>query len=131
RRRLLGGADERGLELAERDPLLLLAARDRVGLAGELRLELLAGAQELEPCLVEGRRGVGLQLAELVAVGVVREGREPRLGGPERQLLAAGGEAGRQDRVLERVVPLGELGRAAPRFSGLAAPVVPRGGRGL
>src|SRR5919204_5044343 len=125
RARLLGRVDERALELAERDPLLLLAPRDRVGLAGELGLELLGRAQELEPRVVEGRGGVGVQLAELVPVGVAGEDREARLGRAKRQLLAPEGDARGEDRVLERVVALGELRHEHAGLAGLAKPVEP------
>ena len=44
---------EHGFELAQRDLLLLLVPRDRVGLFRQVRLELLVGAQQIEPLLVE------------------------------------------------------------------------------
>jgi hypothetical protein len=125
RARLLGRGDERRLELTERDLLLLLAPRDRIRLAGELGLELLARAQELEPRVVEGRGRVRVQISELVPVAVLGQDREPRLSRAERQLLAAEGDAGGEDRVLERVVALRQLGDEQTGLTRLAQPVEP------
>ena len=61
---------EHAEQLAQRDQLLLLAARDRVGLARELRLELLARRQQREPLVVEAGGDLELQLAELRPVTV-------------------------------------------------------------
>ena len=60
-----------------------------VGDPGELRLELLARAQQLEPVGVERGARLGLDLAELLAVGVVGQHRQLRLRGAQRHLLAA------------------------------------------
>ena len=47
--------------------------------------------------------------AERVAVGVGGLDGEPRLGRAERKLVAAPGDAGGEERVLERILALGEL----------------------
>ena len=74
--------------------------------------------------LVERGGGVGLQPAQLLALAVVGEHRELRLGGAKRQLLALERHRGRQHRVLERVgLALGELGRDDPAFARLAQAV--------
>src|SRR5207247_1463554 len=124
-RRRLGRRDERALELAQRDPLLLLVARDRVRLARQLGLELFGRPQEVEPVGIELGRAVGLERAELLALAVVVEDREPSLGRAQRELLAAIGHPGGEDRVLDRVVPLGELGEEEAGLAGLAEPVEP------
>jgi len=122
-RRRLGRRDERALELAERDALLLLVPRDRVGLARELGLELLGRAQQVQPVRVELGGALGVELAELLALLVRLEDREPRLCRPQRQLLAPVGDPRGEDRVLERVVALRELGEEEPGLAGLAQPV--------
>src|SRR5204863_9555904 len=117
--------NERALEVVERDRLLLLVPRDRVGLARELRFELLGRAQQVEPIGIEGGGGVSLERAQLLPLVVVREKREPRLRRSQRQLLAAVRDARGQDRVLERVVALGELGEEQAGLAGLPQPVEP------
>ncbi|TMK56543.1 MAG: hypothetical protein E6G60_18085 [Actinobacteria bacterium] len=112
-------------ELAHGDLLFLLAPRDRVGLAGQIRLQLLVCAQQLEPLLVEARRCLVVDLAELVPVGVRVEHGELRLRRAERHLLAFERHARREDRVLQLVVALGELGRDEAAFAGLPEPVQP------
>ena len=116
---------EHGLELAQRDLLLLLVTRDRVGLLGQVRLELLVRAQQLEPLLVELGRLLPVELAELVALLVVGDHREPRERRAKRQLLALEGQARGEDRVLELVVLLGQLGGDEPALARLAQPVEP------
>ena len=54
----------------------------------DVRLQLLARAQHLEPLVVERRRDLVGEPAELVAVAVAGQHRELRLGRPQRQLLA-------------------------------------------
>ena len=77
RRRSYAAADaparrvERALELVQRDALLLRVPRDRVGLAGQLGLERLAGCEQLAPVVVERARSPSFaSVAELVAVAV-------------------------------------------------------------
>src|SRR5207248_325231 len=113
------------LELAQRDALLLLVAGDRVRLARQLGLELLGRAQEVEPVGIELGRTIGLERAQLFALLVVGQDREPRLCRAQRQLLAAIGHPSGEDRVLDRVVPLGELGEEETALAGLAEPVEP------
>jgi hypothetical protein len=71
-RRTLGRGCQRPLQLSKRDRLLLLVPRDRVGLAGELALELLTAPQEAESLVVERRRRLRVEVAELLAVSVFR-----------------------------------------------------------
>jgi len=66
-----------------------------------------------------------LELAELVAVTVSGQDGELRSRGAKRQLLAEERHARGQDRVLELVLPLGELGRDEPALAGFAEPVQP------
>ena len=105
------------------------------GSPGELRVELLAGAEELEPLVVERRRGVAVDAPELLAVGVLGQHGEAGLRAAQRHLLAAEGDARGQDLVLERVLALGQLARDQPALAGLAQPVEPLallvGGLGL
>ncbi len=124
----LGGGVARGrerlLEPAQRDRLLLLVARDRVGLAGELGLELLAGrAQQLEPLVVEAAEASPCELAQLVAVAVVGQDRELRLRGPERKRLGAELHPRGEDRVLELVLAGAQLDLDEAGFARLAQPV--------
>jgi len=91
------------------DRLLLLGTSDRIIRARDLGLELLPGPQDLTPLVVERRRELVGQPAELLAVGVPRQHRELRLGSPQRQLLALELDARGQDRVLQRVLAGGEL----------------------
>ena len=114
---------ERALEVAQRDLLLLFDPRDRVGLARELGLELFRGGDQLESVVVEVGGTERLQLAELLAFPVVGEHRELRLRGAERQLLALPRHARAEQRVLERVLSLGELGGDDPGLAGLAQAV--------
>src|SRR5581483_2239419 len=94
---------------AQRDRLLLLVARDGIGLPADVGLELLARFEEHASLLVELRRRRALEAAELLAVSVVVEHREARLRRPERELFAAERHPRLQDRVLERIVLLCEL----------------------
>ena len=91
------------------DRLLLLGTSDRIIRARDLGLELLPGPQDLAPLVVERRRELVGQPAELLAVGVLRQHRELRLGSPQRQLLALELDAPSEDRVLQRVLAGGEL----------------------
>ena len=50
-------------EPTERDALLLLVPRHGIGLAGELGVELLTRAEDLQPVVVEGRGGIAVDLA--------------------------------------------------------------------
>jgi hypothetical protein len=115
-----GGRGERTLELLERDPLLLGVARDRVGLAGQLRLQRLARREQLPPVVVEARVRRVRERAELVAIGVAGEDGEPRLRRSQRQLLAAPIDARRQDPVLELVLARGQLPGDQPGLARLA-----------
>ena len=72
---------------------------------------------------VERRGCVGLQRAELLAVGVVVEHRELRLRAAQRHLLALPRHARGEDLVLELVLGLGELGRGKTALAGLPQPV--------
>ena len=63
----------------ERDPLLVLVALDGAGNARELRLELLAGGEQVEPVRVERGARLGVDLTELLAVRVRRQHRQLRL----------------------------------------------------
>src|ERR671910_1672006 len=114
---------ERMLELAQRDPLFLGVARNRVELAGELGFERLPGAEQLPSVLVEaGALGVG-ERAELVAVAVGGQHGEPRLRRPQRQLLSLPVDARRENPVLQLVLARGQLARDDPGLAGLAQPV--------
>jgi hypothetical protein len=62
--------------------------------------QLLAGARELEPVLVEGRVQVGEQLAQLLAVGILVQDGELRLCSPQRQLFVTERQPGRELAVL-------------------------------
>src|SRR4051794_30198883 len=110
-------------QLAQRDRLLLLVPLDRVGDAGVVRGELLAGAHQLQPVGVERRARVRLDAAELVALVVRREHREQRLSVPERHLLALERNALGEEAVLELVFALRELRRDEAGLAGLAEPV--------
>ena len=66
---------------------------------------------------------IGLQLAQLVALAVGVEHRQPRLRGPERHLLVLPFDARRQDLVLQRVLALGQLGADDAALAGLAQSV--------
>ena len=66
--------------------------------------------------------GVG-QLAELLAVGVLVQDGELRLGGAQRQLLAAVGQPRGELAVLQLVLALDELGGDDPALADLAQPV--------
>ena len=115
----VGCGGEGPLELAQRDRLFLLGTGDRVRLAGELRVQRLPRRDELQPVGVQAR-GLGLlQLAELLAVAVGLQHGEARLCGPQRQLVAPEAHPGGEDRVLERVLLLGELARDQAALTGL------------
>ena len=112
-------------KLAEIDLLERGAARHRVGLAGELRFESLARPQELEPVVVEGRRSGEHGVTEPVAIGVVVENGEPGLCRTQRHRLAVQLDSAREDRILERVEALRELGDQDAALAGLPQPKEP------
>src|SRR5204862_3255215 len=122
---LLARGAQHGLELAKRNLLLLLRARYGVRLVRQLGLELLVFAQEREPLLVQLGRLAPVELAQLVAVLVVRQHRELGECGAQGQLLAFEGHPRREQRVLELVLLLGELCGDEAAFAGLAQPVQP------
>ena len=77
------------------------------------------------PVGVEAGRLGPLELAELFAVGVRVEYRESRLRRAQRQLLAPKRHACCEDRVLERVLLLCELGREHSALARLAQAIQP------
>src|SRR5207253_6544126 len=79
-RRHIRRGNEHTLELAQRDRLLLLVPRNRIRLAADVGLELLACLEKGAPVRVEHGRCRSLELAELFALGVWVEDCEPRLG---------------------------------------------------
>src|SRR3954471_9740563 len=76
--------------------------------------------QRAEPFVVNRRRDLVGEAAELVAVLVAAEHGELCLRRAQRQLLALELDPRRQDRVLERVLACGQLGRDEPGLAGLA-----------
>ena len=82
-------------------------------------------SSSVAPVGVERGRLGALELAELLAVGVRVEHREPRLRRAQRHLLAAERDARAEDRVLERVLLLGELGGDDAGLARLPQPVEP------
>src|SRR5262249_9307307 len=123
KRRVVARGFQRRRQLVQGDALLLLVALDRVGDARELGRELLAGCDQLEPVGVEARARVGLELAELLAIGIGRQHRELRLRVPKRHLLAAERDPLCEQPVLELVLLLDERGRDEPALARLAEPV--------
>ena len=117
--------DEDRFQLAQRDLLLLLVPRDRIRFPAEVRLELLVGAQQFEPLLVEPGRPAPVQLAELVAVLVVRDHGELCERRAQRQLLTLERHARGEQRIFELVVALGELRRDEAALARLVQPVKP------
>ena len=98
------------------------------------RGELLRPPQQLEPVGIEPSALGGLDLAELVAVGVLRQQRQLRLGRPERILLVLEPHARGKQPVLELVLALRGLRRDQAPLARLAQPVQPLAlvaGRGL
>ena len=69
-------------QLAQRDALVLLAAENGILDSGQLHLHGVRRTSDLEPPLVHRRRGVGVDLAQLLAIGVFVEHRELRVGVP-------------------------------------------------
>ena len=112
-------------ERTQGDSLLLLVALDRVGDAREVRREPVFVPQQLAPQLVEGGGCVSLEVAELFAVAVLGEHRELRLRRPERHLLALERQSLGENRVLELVLPLGELTVRQARLAFLSQTVEP------
>ena len=95
----------------EVDPLQLFASRDRIGLAGEVGLERLAAAHQVEPAVVELGGLVAGDAPELLARRVVVLERDLGLGVSQRHLLAAELDPRGQHRVLQLVVGGRELER--------------------
>jgi hypothetical protein len=87
------------------------------GAAGGCRL------QELAPLVVQLRRRLHGEVAELVAVAVGGEHGEPALGLSKRHGLASELDRRGQLGVLEGVLPLDQLGRDQPFLAGLTQPV--------
>ncbi len=96
---------------AERDTLLALVPRDRVADPRDVGLERVALAEQRAALVVQRRRRLQHAAAETVATAVVRLGREARLGGAERKLVSVPRHPRREQRVLERILALGELAR--------------------
>ena len=94
---------------AKRDALLGLVARDGVGDARDVGLELVPRGEERAALVVEGGRHLEHGGAERVAVGIGGLDGQTRLGRAERKLVVAPGDAGGEERVLERILALGEL----------------------
>src|SRR4029078_3945610 len=105
--------------------LLHLVTGNRVRLVDQVRLELLVRAQQFEALLVELGRLLSVQLTELVALLIVRDHGKTSERRTKRQRLALEGQARGEDRVLELVVLLGQLGGDEPALTGLAQPVEP------
>ena len=105
-------------ELAQRYVLLLLTAADRVRLAADVRLEPFARAHEVEAAVVEGGRNLRLERAQLVPLAVAGQHGQPGLCGAQRELVPMERHLGGQDRVLELVRLLGELGCHHPALAG-------------
>src|ERR671928_1212488 len=78
-----------------------------------------------EARVVERGGEVGGEATELVAVGVLRQHREPRLSRAQRQLFPAELDPGGEDLVLQRVLPVGQLGDDEARLARLPHPVEP------
>jgi hypothetical protein len=98
----------------ERHALLGLVARDGIVDPRDVALELVTGAEQRAPLAVEGGGGRDHPLSQRVTPVVVGLGREPRLCGAKGQLAVVPGDARREKRVLELVLPLGELARDEP-----------------
>ena len=113
---------QHALELPQRDLLLGLVACDSVAFAGELALEVVTRDEQLPAAVVETRVELPRQGAELLALRVVGQHGEDRLGRVERKLVAVEGEPCREQRVLELVLSLGELGIDDARLAGAAEP---------
>ena len=107
---LVASCLQHGFQLVQRDLLLLFVPCDRIGLFAQLGFELFVGAQQFEALFVERGGSLAVQLAEHVAIPVARQDSQLRHGRPERQLLALERQTRGQDRILELVVSLRELG---------------------
>ena len=92
-----------------RDVLRGVDARNGVGLARELRVELGPRGEQLATPVVEAGRNRGLRRAKLFAIRVLSEHRELCLCGAQRQLLVAPRDARGEQVVLQRVFPSGQL----------------------
>ena len=80
-------------------------------------------ASSCEPVGIEPRRLRPLEVAELLAVGVAVVHRQARLRGAQRHLLALERDARADERVLERVLLVRELGGDDPALARLPQPV--------
>ena len=94
---------------AERHALLVLVPHDRVCDPRDLGLQLVAVSEKRRALGVERGRNLEHGPTQPVATTVVGLDRELRLSGAERQLLPVPRDPGGEQRVLERVLPLGEL----------------------
>ena len=106
----------------ERNALLLLAARHRLGDPRHPGLELVAVGEKGAALVVEAARHGQHGLSERVAPGIGRLDGEPRLCRAEGQLLPVPRDAGGEQRVLQRVLPLGKLGGDDPLLAREAQP---------
>ena len=96
------------------DALLRFAAAHRVRLARQLGRELLTRGEQREPLVVERRGDRKTRRPEGVAL-VVRGGRrQPRLSGAQRQLLSLPWDPRLKQRVLQSILPLGEVANEDP-----------------
>ena len=123
RRRALDPRRVHGVQdRAEPNPLLVLVARDGIGDARDVGLELVPVAEERAPLVVEPGRDGERRAAERVAAAVVGLDREAGLGRAERQLLPVPRHPRPEQRVLELVLPLRELARDDALLTGQAEP---------
>ena len=112
-------------QLAQRDALVFLAAENGILDSGQLRLHGLRRTTDLEPPLVHRRRGVGVDLAQLLAICVFVEHRELRVGVPQRHALSAVVDADRQQLVLYLVLHVDEIAREQAPLAALPESVEP------
>src|SRR6266511_563086 len=85
----------------------------------------VSGAEQVQPVAVEPGGHVGLQRPELLALAIVRDHRQPCLGGAKRQLFVLERDPGSEQRILELVGLLGKLRGHDPALTGLAQAVEP------
>ena len=117
-----GGLLEHAGEAVQVDLLSLGAATNRILDARELRLERLPGLEERQALVVEARRGLDDGRAEPVAARVLVDHGERGLRRAQRHLLAAVLDTAGEDRVLEGVQPVGELGHDDAALARVAEP---------
>ena len=117
-----GGLLEHVGEPVQVDLLSLGAATNRILDARELRLERLPGLEERQALVVEARRGLDDGRAEPVADRVLVDHGERSLRRAQRHLLAAVLDTAGEDRVLEGVQPVGELGHDDAALARVAEP---------